>query len=222
LLYGFGLASTDADLGTVSTLLVLVSLNVLVGLAGGFGVSFGLAGAGVAAHFFPKMRVALRIAGPAFGGLVVGAAAKMLGMDAFNLLFGRAPAGITGGPEGAILGAALALGVYAGNRLGERSGDAAPWHSTAGAGFAGAVAGVLIPLAGGSLMGGSLELVAKSFVESRLQLDRFGQLFGELHFGHATQVALGAFEGLLFGSCVVGALALMARFGNGRGSIWRL
>jgi hypothetical protein len=87
---------------------------------------------------------------------------------------------------------------------------------------AGAVAGALIPLAGGRLMGGSLDLLAQLFAESRLQLDRFGPLFGELHFGRATEVALGSVEGLLFGSCVVGALALMRRFGSGESRRWRL
>ncbi len=222
LLYGFGLASGDAGVGTLSTLLVLVSLNVLVGLTGGFGVSFGLAAAGVAAHFLPKMRVVLRVAGAMVGGLFIGALAKLLGVDAFNLLFGRAPAGITGGPEGAALGAALALGAYVGNRIGERSRHPKHWHATTGAGFAGAVAGVLIPLAGGRLMGGSLDLLAHSFAESRLQLDSLGPLFGELHFGQATQAVLGGVEGMLFGSCVVGALAVMSRFQNGRPSLWRL
>ena len=221
LLYGFGLSSADAGVGTLSTLLVLVSLNVLVGLAGGFGVSFGLAGAGVVAHFLPKMRALLRVAGAAFGGLFVGALAKLLGVDAFNLLFGRAPAGITGGPEGAVLGAALALGAHLGNRFGDRLGDAVRWHAVAGAGVAGAVAGALIPLAGGRLMGGSLDLLAQSFTGSMLQLDQFGLLFGELHFGRATQVALGGVEGLLFGSCVVGALALMGCLGNRRSSFWK-
>ena len=210
LLYGFGLASADAGVGTLSTLLVLVSLNVLVGLTGGFGVSFGLAGAGVAARFLPKMRAPLRIAGAASGGLFVGALVKLLGVDAFNLLFGRAPAGITGGPEGAVLGAALALGAH----LGDRSGGAARWHAVAGAGLAGAVAGMLIPLAGGRLMGGSLDLLTQSFADSRLELDRFGPLFGELHFGRVTQVVLGSVEGFLFGSCVIGVIILTRRFGK--------
>ena len=223
LLYGFGLASADAGVGTLSTLLVLVTLNVLVGTTGGFGVSFGLAGAGVAARFLPKMRVLLRVAGAALGGLFVGALAKLLGMDAFNLLFGRAPAGITGGPEGAVLGAALVLGAYLGNRLGNRLGrDATYGYAVAGAGLAGAVVGSLISLAGGRLMGGSLDLLMKSFADSRLQLDRFGPLFGELHFGPTTQVVLGGVEGLLFGTCVVGALALMGRAANKRPSRWRL
>jgi hypothetical protein len=221
LLYGFGLASADAGVGTLSTLLVLVSLNVLVGLTGGFGVSFGLAGAGVAARFVPGMRVVFRVAGAALGGLFVGALAKLLGVDAFNLLVGRAPAGITGGPEGAVLGAALGLGAHWGHQLGGRFGGAR-WPATTGAGLAAAVAGALIPLAGGRLMGGSLDLLTQSFAESRLQLDRFGPLFGELHFGPATEVALGGVEGFLFGSCVVGALALVHRFEHGRSSPWRL
>lgn len=207
LLYGFGLASADAGVGTLSTLLVLVSVNVLVGLTGGLGVSFGLAGAGVAVYSFPKGRTGLRIAGAALGGMLVGALAKLLGVDAFNLLFGRAPAGITGGPEGAVLGAALALGA----RLGEGFGGVSRWYPVAGAGLAGSVAGVLIPLAGGRLMGGSLDLLAQSFADSRLRLDTFGAFFGELHFGHLTQIVLGGVEGLLFGSCVVGAVVVMRR-----------
>ena len=195
LLYGFGLASAHAGVGTLSTLLVLVSLNVLVGLTGGFGVSTGLAG----------------------GGLFVGALAKLLGVDAFNLLVGRAPAGITGGPEGAALGAALAVGAYAGARLGGPR-----WYAAAGAGLICAVAGALIPLAGGRLMGGSLDLLAQSFAESRLRLDRFGPLFGELHFGRATEVALGGIEGLLFGGCVVGALILANSLDRGPSRPWRL
>jgi DNA-binding winged helix-turn-helix (wHTH) protein len=214
LLYGYGLASADAGVGTLSTLLVLVSLNVLVGLTGGFGVSFGLAGAGVAARFWPTMRVVLRVAGAALGGLFVGALAKLLGVDAFNLLFGRAPAGITGGPEGAVLGAALALGAHLGHYVGARRGDAARWHAAVGAGGAGAIAGALIPLAGGRLMGGSLDLLAQSFANSRLRLDTFGSFFGELHFGHLTQVILGSVEGLLFGSCVVGAIVAVRHLGQ--------
>ena len=207
LLYGYGIASANPGVGTLSTLLVLVSLNVLVGLTGGLGVSFGLAGAGIIARFVPNMRLALRIAGAALGGLFVGALAKLLGVDAFNLLFGRAPAGITGGPEGAFLGAALALGAYLGNRFG---GSAYP-YSAVGAGLAGAAVGVLIPLAGGRLMGGSLDLLAKSFADSRLRLDTFGPLFGELHFGQLTQVVLGGIEGFLFASCVIGAIVVMHR-----------
>jgi DNA-binding winged helix-turn-helix (wHTH) protein len=185
LVYGFGLAYTPADsgLGTASILVVLIGLNAFVGLVGGFGVSFGMAAPDLAA----RPHTAWRILGAALGGMLVGGLAKLLGVDAFNLLFGRAPAGITGGVEGAVLGAALAVGAVMGGGF-----DAARrWRPVVGGGLAGAVAGVLIPLAGGRLMGGSLELVARSFADSRLQLDALGRFFGELHFGYTTQVVMG-------------------------------
>ena len=205
LLYGSALAYSPAasGLGTASLFLVLISLNVFVGLVGGLGVSGGMAGA----RWISRRSLGWSIAGAALGGLLVGGGTKLLGVDAFNLLFGRAPAGITGGLEGAVLGAALALGARLGGGL-----DASPrWRPVVGAGAAGAVAGALIPAAGGHLMGGSLELLARSFAGSRLQLDALGRFFGEVHFGRTTQVVLGSIEGLLFGSCVVGALILAHR-----------
>jgi DNA-binding winged helix-turn-helix (wHTH) protein len=205
LLYGSAVAYTPAaaGLGTASILIVLLSLNVLVGLVGGAGVSFGMA----AVEWATRGALRWSVAGAALGGLLVGGGVKLLGVDAFNLFFGSAPAGITGGLEGAVLGGALALGA----RLGGGP-DATPrWRPVAGAGVAGAAAGALIPVAGGHLMGGSLELLARSFDGSRLHLDALGRFFGEVHFGHTTQVVLGGVEGLLFGVCVVGALVLARR-----------
>lgn len=212
MLYGYGLANADAGVGTLSTLLVLVALCALVGLVGGLGVSLGYAGAGVLSYRLPRQRAVLRIAGAAAGGLVIGTSVKLLGVDAFNLLFGRAPAGITGGPEGAALGAAVALGAWLGQRIGARGGDPRRWHAPAGAGLVGGIAGAMLPVVGGRLMAGSLDVLATAFGESRLELDTFGPLFGEVRFGLATQVALTGLEGLLFGACVVGALAIAGRF----------
>src|SRR5690606_37611580 len=125
---------------------------------------------------------------------------KLLGVDAFNLLFGRTPAGITGGMEGAALGLAVGLGAHLGGGFDAANG----WRPVAAAAATGAVMGVLIALSGGHLMGGSLDLLAQSFSESRLQLDTFGQYFGEVRFGQTTQVVLAGIEGLLFNGCVVG------------------
>ncbi|WP_412062113.1 winged helix-turn-helix domain-containing protein [Rubrivirga sp. IMCC45206] len=195
LLYGSALAYAGAGLGTASVLVVLLALNVLVGLVGGAGV-----GAGMAAVAWARRRpFAWSVVGAALGGLGVGGAAKLLGADAFQLLFGQAPAGFTGGLEGAALGVALALGA--------RLGDAGPrWGAAAGAGAVGALAGGLIPRLGGHLMGGSLDLVARTFPGSRLRLDALGRLFGEADFGPVAQSALGGVEGLVFGACVAGAL----------------
>jgi DNA-binding winged helix-turn-helix (wHTH) protein len=126
------------------------------------------------------------IAGGALGGLIVGGVVKLFGLDAFNLLFGQSPGDITGAAEGAL------------------------------AALAGAAAGILIPLLGGRLMGGSLDLLARQFQGSRLRLDWIGGLFGESGFGPVSQIVTGGLEGALFGGCIVGAL-ILARRGLGAG-----
>jgi DNA-binding winged helix-turn-helix (wHTH) protein len=205
LLYGFALAGTPAagGVGTASVLFVLLSLNVLVGAVGGLGVGFGMAAAGL----IDPRRTEWRILGAALGGMLVGGVARLLGVDAFNLLLGRAPDGITGGVEGFVLGTAVAVGMHLGGTISRANN----WSVVSGAGVLGGVAGVLIPLTGGHLMGGSLDLLARSFAESRLHLDDLGQFFGELHFGPTTQAVLGGIEGLLFGSCLAGAVVLVRR-----------
>ena len=56
----------------------------------------------------------------------------------------------------------------------------------------------------------SLELLARSFPNSRLRLDQVGALFGEPGFGTISQAATGALEGALFGACIVGAMVAFA------------
>lgn len=200
LLYGFGVAYSpmDQELGTASVLLVLITLTAFLGTVGGFGIGAGMA----TAEYAAGGRTAWRIVGAVLGGMLVGGSVKLLGVDAFNLLFGRTPAGITGGMEGAALGLAVGLGAHLGGGV-----DALTWwRPVAAAAATGAVIGVLIALAGGHLMGGSLDLLAQSFSESRLQLDAFGRYFGEVRFGETTQIVLAGIEGLIFTGCVVGAL----------------
>lgn len=200
LLYGFGIAysSLDQELGTVSVVLVLITLSGFLGTMGGFGIGAGIA----AAEYAAGAGTAFRIAGAALGGMLVGGSVKLLGVDAFNLLFGRTPAGITGGMEGAALGLAVGLGAH----LGGSVSTATWWRPVAAAAATGAVIGVMIALSGGHLLGGSLDLLAHSFSESRLQLDAFGRYFGEVRYGQTTQVVLAGLEGLIFTACVVGAL----------------
>jgi hypothetical protein len=73
------------------------------------------------------------------------------------------------------------------------------------------LAGALIPAVGGRLMGGSLDLLAQSFPESRLRLDQIGGAFGEAGFGRWTQIVTGGLEGLVFGVCVIGAMIIARR-----------
>lgn len=202
LFYGLAAASQPPDMGAVSVLLVLVAVTVLVALIGGAGVAFGIAAAGFAAGRSWQWT----ILGGATGGLVVGAFVKLLGLDAFNLLFGRSPGDITGAAEGVLLGGAVGLGAWlAGGYKGSfRRGMAT-------AALAGGTAGILIPLLGGRLMGGSLDLLARGFPDSRLRLDQIGGLFGERSIGLISQVVTAGLEGALFGGCIVGAMIIARR-----------
>ena len=187
--------------GAVSVLLVLLALTVLIGLVGGAGVGVGV---GVA-ELLPGRPWWRAILGGALGGLGVGAAVKVLGLDAFNLLFGHAPGQITGAAEGIVLGGAAGLGLVLAERA-TRPRDAI----LAGAATGGA-AGLLIALLGGRLMAGSLDALAHGFPGSRLRLDQIGRLFGETDLGPLSLAVTGAVEGLLFGACVVGAMTLVRR-----------
>lgn len=200
--YGFAGASQalEPGMGAISVLLVLVSLSIVAALIAGVGVSFGIAVAG----FARGVRWPWPMISGTLGGLIVGALAKLLGLDAFNLLLGQSPGDITGAVEGAMFGGALGLGAW----LGRQSTFA---RKVSTAAFAGAVAGALIAALGGRLMGGSLDLLARSFPNSRLRLDQIGAAFGEVGFGPLTRIVTGGLEGLVFGACVIGAMAIARR-----------
>lgn len=209
--YGFGLSSSGTEVGTLSTLLVLVSLNVLVGLTGGFGVSAGYAGGGLIGGLLPSYSSLLRIVGAALGGFFIGAVVQLLGIDAFNLLLGSAPEGITGGMEGAILGALVTTGAVAGKKIGsKKQGDATRMIIT-GAAIGGALAGGVIPILGGNLMGGSLHLLTTQFAGSNLNLASLGSLYGDIDFSLLTESLLAAMEGFLFGLGIFAALTSLKR-----------
>jgi len=204
LFYGSVVASqqSGAGAGGASVLLVLLWLTTVAAVVGGAGVSLGIAVAERA------RRPAWRIVGGAAGGFVVGGIVKLLGLDAFNLLLGHAPGDITGAPEGLVLGGAVGLGSW----LAARGAAPRPLaRAMALAGAAGGAGAVAILLLGGRLMGGSLDLLARSFPGSRLQLAPLGRLVGEGGFGPVAQLATGAIEGALFGACIVGAMALARR-----------
>jgi len=191
-------------IGAASTLMVLVSINLLLGLAAGAAVGLGVALAASRAGRTSGWTVA----GGALGGLAIGAVAHMLGNDLFELLFGRSPGAITGAFEGALLGAAVGLGACLAARFAERP---APCQLAPGF-LAGGLAGLAIPLLGGRLMAGSLAELAASFPDSRLRLGRFGSLFGESGFGEASLMAATALEGALFAGGAVAAMVLARRF----------
>jgi DNA-binding winged helix-turn-helix (wHTH) protein len=199
LIYGF--ASSASGVGAISALLVLLFVTLLVAALGGAGVSFAIAST---AFGGARSWQRITLAGAA-GGLFVGAFGKLLGLDAFTLLVGRAPGGITGAMEGLLVGTGVGFGGWLAFRNGSvRRGSAL-------AGLAGAAAGLAISLAGGRLMLGSLELVAETFPRSRLKLDQIALLFGEAKVGTMTRFGSTILEAALFSACVVGAMMLARR-----------
>jgi DNA-binding winged helix-turn-helix (wHTH) protein len=199
LLYGFA-ASAEA-MGATTLLLVLMALTAALGVIGGAGVGFGIG----AARLAPSPRWQWPVLGGLAGGLIVGALAKLLGIDAFNLLFGHAPRDMTGAPEGALLGAAVGFGAWLAR-------DGAPVRGLAFGAVAGAAVGLLIPTLGGHMLGGSLHLLAEQFPDSHVHLDTIAHLFREKAFGQVTQAVTGAIEGMVFGGGVVGALTIGRRY----------
>jgi DNA-binding winged helix-turn-helix (wHTH) protein len=204
LFYGFAAGAEPLAPGTAaaSILLVLLAITLIVATIGAAGASFGIAAAGHVSGDLGKWSVA----GGAAGGLAIGAFVELIGLDAFHLLFGRAPADMTGALEGLILGGAVGAAAWLALRDGMslRAGIFS-------AALTGAAAGILIALTGGRLMGGSLDQLARAFPDSPLGFDRLGAVMGESEFGPAAQTVPAALEGALFAGCIVGAILLARR-----------
>lgn len=202
LIYGFVAASepVQGGPGGISAMLVLVALTLLVALIGAAGVSVGIA----IARLARPASLMWSVMGGAAGGLLVGAFGKLLGLDAFTLLVGRAPGNITGAGEGAVIGAAVGFAAWLASR------SSSIQRALAAAVACGAAAGVLIALLGGRLMLGSLELLASGFPNSRLRLDELTRPFTEPWLNRLVHTADAAAEVGLFAACVVGAM-LVAR-----------
>lgn len=170
--------------GGGSLLLVLVALTALLGTLGGGAIGLGI---GIARALAGRSLASDALGGAA-GGLVIGALARLLGIDAFTLFFGAAPTTMTGAFEGLLLGGAVGLAVGsspAGKRLSMLRGA-----------VAGGGAGLLIGLMGGRLMGGSLALLDATFPGGALGLDWVGW-FGS---SGLTAALLTGLEGAIFGA----------------------
>ncbi|WP_374409294.1 transcriptional regulator [Pelagerythrobacter sp.] len=202
IVYGFASVPADGGGAALSALLVLLALNIGVALFAGAAIGFGIA-------LVPHAGATISpwaAAGGAGGGLVAGALAKLLGLDAFRLLLGRTPGDITGAFEGGLLGLAVGAAVVVANRL-------SSWRRAAlVAALAGGAAGIAIALLGGEMMGGSLALLADSFPGSQLRFGRLTALFGETGFGPLTRLNTGLLEGAVFALGTVGAMMLHERW----------
>ena len=186
-----------AGIGTISALLVVICLCTAIAVIGAVGVSVAVA---LARRVSGESLVSI-VLGGALGGMLTGAAGQLIGSDACNLLLGRTPGDITGAAEGFVIGASIGGGLWLAQRYARTLARALLIGATSGA-----AAGLLIILAGGELMAGSLHALVQSFPDSRLQLDNLGALLGEGEFGPWTRTLSGMLEGGLFAACVVLAL----------------
>lgn len=178
LVYGSLSAGTGASGGALSLMLVLMGVSVLAALVSGLGIVGGIAliGSGAGGWWRP-------VAGGALGGMIVGGFARLLGLDTLRLLTGIAPDRIAGSGEGLVIGlcVGLAYSLSAGRANIVRYGS--------GAGL-GALGGLALVLAGGTLMAGSLAALIGRFPSAGLSMEWVAR--------PVQHAASGAFEGALF------------------------
>jgi len=196
----FGPGSVPAE----SVLVGLPVVGMLVGALGACGVGGGLAGAEV---LLRSWRGPGMVAFGAAGGWAVGSGIHWLGLVALQSLFGGNLRALGGGFEGLVLGGAVSLGYALATPLTE-GGMAAPRGrsrllAALLSGLLCAAAAVALAASGSFLLAVSLEFMALSFPGSYVSLTPLARLLGEERLGWLTNVAIGGFEGLLFGFGVV-------------------
>ena len=210
LLLGAALAATGSGLPSeaLTPIFVLAGLGLFGGAFGGAGVSFGMVALRRVSGKYSRW---LGVVGGALGGGMVGAAFNLYSSDTLETLFGQYPAGLTGGAEGALIGAGVALGPVATYYLVRRPGQ---WRSLLYIVFGalgGMIASIALTVMGGSMFTGSLEIMRQSFDASQIRLETIATIFGEGEFGRTTQVALGALEGLFFAGGVTAGIEIFTR-----------
>ncbi len=191
-------ASSSATSSAVATLLVVLLLTVFMALLGGVGVAFG-----VATEQWIRRFSAWPVIGGALGGVITGAAFKILGLDAFQLFMGQSPGDITGALEGGLLGSSVGLTYWLTQN---KTMPAQFWQTFMIALLIGGVAGVSIALLGGRLMTGSLDVFIDNFPKTQFDLAALGQVFGEAGMGPISSLVSCSLEAMLFTSCIVLAM----------------
>lgn len=189
---------------TTTTILVLMSLGALAGAFGGFGVSLGI---------IMMQNISFRhshywsVIGGALGGFTIGGLLYILEVDIFRTLFGHQLSGVTGAYEGLVIGATLGLGRI----TGEQFYPEMKLFKILGAAFGSMVGAVLLTSIEGNLFSGSIEIIARSFSKSQLNLQPVAALFGEVYFGKLSRIILGAMEGFLFGGFMTAGMEMFRK-----------
>lgn len=197
LFYGIAAAS-----GGASTMLVLAALVALLGTLAGAGIGLGMASA---LAWRGRVDGAL-IPGAMLSGMAVGALGGTLGRDGVGLLTSQSIGPVAGLVEGLVMGGAVGLALWLAWK--RRSGIAA----ASGLALAvGALGGLLVDLAGGRLLGGSLYALQLGLGDTRLHLETLAALFGESGFGPRTLMAATVTEAAILAAATVCAVMLAFR-----------
>jgi DNA-binding winged helix-turn-helix (wHTH) protein len=181
--------------------IVMGLLGMAVGGAGAAGIGAGLAAAEALVRSW--RRLSLAVLG-ALGGALAGALSHLVAQWTVQGLFGRDMSPIGGGFEGLVMGGAIGLGYGLATPRPE-GGMATPsgWarvRVAALTGLAGAIAALALAATGSYLGAMSLDFMARSFPGSQVSFEPISRLLGESAPGWLTRVAIGAGEGLAFGS----------------------
>ena len=202
--------------GSGASASVLGALALVGAAAGGTGAC-GIGGALAAVEALARSGrgVALPLAGAA-AGAATGAVAHLAGWSLVQALFGHGFAGAGGWAEGLAIGASAGAG-YALSTSGLRGGGLATPRRGARAraallaGSCCAAGGLAVALAGGHLVGASLDVLAAGFDGSQVGLGPIARWLGEQDLRPVTRAAVSAFEGLMFGMGLVTGLTRRPR-----------
>jgi len=204
-----GLALLLSESGATASLpLALALVGAAAGGVGACGVGAALAATEALAR--SARTLALLLAG-AVAGAATGALAHAAVLALLSAVFGLGLGDVGGWAEGLSIGMASGAGYAIATRGLRGGGLATPRHAARVraallAGACCAVGGLAVALAGGRLVGASLDLVASGFDGSQVGLGPIARWLGEQEFRPVTRAAVSAFEGLMFGAGLVAGL----------------
>lgn len=173
--------------------LSLISLGMLSGFLVGFGIAFGMISLKLIGKRHSKWWL---IIGATLGGGIVGGIINILGVDFFIALSGQKIVGLAGAFEAASIGLGLSVGYLVSDTFSSKSNWTKMLYPALGA----MIIAIILTLIEGSLFSASIEKIAKSFVESKMDFKPVANLFGEKYFGQISRLSLAAFEGFIFGA----------------------
>jgi len=194
---------------STTILLSLSSLGVLSGFFVGFGIAFGKTSLKLIGQRHSKW---WSVVGAILGGWIVGGTINILGVDFFVALSGQNISGLAGAFEAASIGFGLSVGYL----LSEKSTIEKRWLKIFYPAFGSMLVAIILTLIEGSLFSASIEKIAESFIESKIDFQPIANIFGEKYFGEISRLSLAAFEGFIFGASFYLAdnLSLMFRKRN--------